>query len=98
MKLEMKLPPYFASIGRAVFAHYGIISFILAMMTLMYCVYSIQLLMTAPSDTTYRNEQLQKNTKTSFDRKTIEQVNQLRTTDDTTSIMLPSGRINPFTE
>lgn len=98
MKVEMKLPPFIANIGRSVFAHYGIISFVLAMGTLMYCVYSIQLLMTAPSDTNYRDEQLQKNTKTSFDRKTIEQVNQLRTTDETSSITLPSGRVNPFTE
>ncbi len=98
MKLDMKLPPYVEKLGHSVFAHYGIISFLLAMATLIYCVYSIQILMTAPSDTEYRDAQLQKNTKTSFDKTTIEQVNQLRTTDDTTSVTLPSGRINPFTE
>ncbi|MEO5691415.1 MAG: hypothetical protein ABIQ64_04465 [Candidatus Saccharimonadales bacterium] len=54
--------------------------------------------MTAPSDTEYRDAQLQKNTKTSFDKTTIEQVNQLRTTDDTNTVTLPSGRLNPFTE
>lgn len=98
MKLDMKLPPYIEKIGHSIFAHYGIISFLLAMATLIYCVYSIQILMTAPSDTEYRESQLQKNTKTSFDKTTIEQVNQLRTTDDPGSVTLPSGRINPFTE
>ena len=98
MKLDMKLPPYIEKLSHSVFAHYGIISFLLAMGTLIYCVYSIQVLMTAPSDTEYRETQLQKNTKTSFDKTTVDQVNQLRTTDDTTSVTLPSGRINPFTE
>ena len=98
MNLDMKLPPYIENIGQSIFAHYGIIIFMLAMGTLIYCVYSIQVLMTAPSDAEYRQQQLQKNTKTSFDKTTIEQVNQLRTTDDATAVTLPSGRINPFSE
>lgn len=98
MKLEIKVPPYVQKINHSLFAHYGIISFVLAMSTLIYCVYSIQLLMTAPSDTDYRDQQLQKNTKTSFDKTTIDQVDQLRTTSDSTPITLPSGRINPFSE
>lgn len=98
MKLEMKIPPYITRTGRMIFAHYGIISFLLAMAALIYCVYTIQLIMSTPSDQTYRDQEIQKNTKTSFDKQTIEQVKRLRTTDDTTPISLPSGRINPFTE
>ncbi len=98
MKIEMKLPPYLATFGKSVFAHYGIISFVLAMFALIYCVYTIQAIMSAPSDNSYREKQLQKNTKTSFDKKTIEQVKQLRTSEDTDSINIPSGRINPFIE
>lgn len=98
MKLEMKIPPALTRLMRSVFAHYGIISFILAMATLIYCVFSIQQIFSAPSDQTYRDEQLKKNTKTSFDKKTIDKVNQLRTTQDSAPIQLPGGRINPFTE
>lgn len=98
MKIDMKLPPYLAHIGRSIFAHYGIISFVLAMSILIYCVYTIQIIMSTPSDETYRQQQQQKNTKTSFDKKTIEQVEQLRTTEDQSQIVLPSGRINPFAE
>lgn len=98
MKIEMKVPPYITQVGKIIFAHYGIISFLLAMGALIYCVYTIQLIMSTPSDQAYRDEQLQKNTKTSFDKKTIEQVKRLRTTEDTNPEPLPSGRINPFTE
>jgi hypothetical protein len=98
MKLEFKLPPYLLQSGRVIFAHYGIISFLLAMGVLIYCVYTIQMVMSTPSDQTYRDQQLQKNTKTSFDKKTIEQVKRLRTAEDTTPVSLPSGRINPFME
>lgn len=98
MKIEMKLPPYFLQIGRVVFAHYGIISFLLAMGALIYCVYTIQMIMSTPSDQAYRDQQLQKNTKTSFDKSTIEQVKRLRSANDPTPETLPSGRINPFTE
>lgn len=98
MKIEMKLPPYIANLGHSIFAHYGIISFVLAMSILIYCVYTIQLIMSTPTDETYRQEQQQQNTKTSFDKTTIEQIKQLRTTDDKSPIVLPSGRINPFAE
>lgn len=98
MKLEIKLPPYVTNLGRSIFAHYGIISFVLAMSILIYCVYTIQLIIGTSSDEAYRQQQQQKNTKTSFDKKTVEQVKQLRTTDDTSPIVLPSGRINPFAE
>lgn len=98
MKTSIKVPPFAIKIGRTLFARYGIISFLLAMTTLIYCVYSIQLVMSAPTDTEYRDQQLQKNTRTSFDRMTIEEVKKLRTTDDTDPITLPSGRINPFFE
>lgn len=98
MKLEFKVPPYLLQAGRMIFAHYGIISFLLAMGVLIYCVYTIQMIMSTPSDQTYRDQQLQKNTKTSFDKKTIEQVQRLRTSEDTSAEPLPSGRINPFIE
>ncbi|MFZ2494204.1 MAG: hypothetical protein WAW60_00325 [Candidatus Saccharimonadales bacterium] len=77
--------------------NYKIISFILAMATLIYCVYSIQQVFELPSDQEYYNQQLLKNTKTSFDKKTMDKVRQLRTSNDD-PLTLPSGRINPFIE
>jgi hypothetical protein len=98
MKFNMKIPPYISNLAHNIFAHYGIISFVLAMTILIYCVYTIQSIMSSTSDEAYRVEQQQKNTRTSFDKATIEQVKQLRTTDDQSPIILPSGRINPFAE
>lgn len=37
-------------------------------------------------------------TGTSFDKATIEKINQLKTTDDGVTLTLPSGRTNPFSE
>lgn len=78
--------------------HHKIISFLLAMMTLIYCVYSIQATFSLPSDDNYRTESLKNNTKTSFDKATIELIKKLRTSADQTPIRLPDGRINPFKE
>ena len=50
-----------------------------------------------PYDQEYYDQQMLKNTKTSFDKKTMDKVRQLRTTTDD-SITLPKGRINPFIE
>lgn len=77
--------------------YYRTISIILMLLTLIYCVYSIGQIFDAPSDSAYRDQELQKNTKTSFDKTTIEQVRQLRTVDDGTTA-LPRGRLNPFVE
>jgi len=35
---------------------------------------------------------------TSFDKATIEKINQLKTTDDGATLTLPPGRTNPFSE
>lgn len=98
MKIKLAAPPYVSSLGRTLFAHYRIISFVLAMLTLIYCVYTIQQIMSGPGDTQYYQSELQKNTKTSFDKKTIDRIKALRTIDDNQPVTLPSGRFNPFTE
>lgn len=78
--------------------HHKIISFLLAMATLIYCVYSIQATFSLPSDENYRVEQLKNNTKTSFDKTTVEQIKQLRTPADQSPVKIPGGRVNPFKE
>lgn len=80
------------------FAHYGILSFLLVMVILIYSVFSIQQIMSSPSDSGYRDEQQRKNTRTTFDRQTIGKVERLRSAEESAAIELPTGRINPFAE
>lgn len=86
-----------SSIGKRILPHSRLIAFVLAMLTLIYCVMTIQQVFDLPTDEAYRTDKLQNNIKTQFDKKTIDQVKQLRTTDDQ-SITLPAGHINPFVE
>lgn len=95
MKQNASFIQSWIAISKRALDHVAIISFVLAMLTLIYCVFSIQQVFNIASDQTYRDSQIQKNTKTSFDRKTIEQVRSLRTTNDS-SIALPDGKLNPF--
>lgn len=80
---------------RGIANHFAITTFVLAMLVLIYCVFSIQQIFELPTDQTYYSEQQQKNTRASFDKKTIDQVKRLRTVKDT-PVTLPPGRINPF--
>ncbi len=97
MKLDSSSLKPFVRMFRHIAEHYKIISFILAMATLIYCVYSIRQVFELPNDQEYYDQQMLKNTKASFDKKTMDKVRQLRTTTDD-SITLPKGRINPFIE
>lgn len=98
MKISFAIPNQLKLLTNKVLAHYAIITFIIAMLTLIYCVYTIQIIVSQPSDEQYRQAQLQKNTKTSFDKDTIQKIKDLRTTTDNQPIVLPAGRINPFLE
>lgn len=98
MKISTEIPESLVRPLKSIFAHYTVISIVLAILTLIYCVYTVQNAMRIPPDESYRQTQQQKNTRTSFDAKTIEMVEQLRTREDTDIVTLPSGRINPFAE
>lgn len=97
MKVSNSFSHGFTRVSQKILAHSTIIAFVLAMSTLIYCVYNIQQILDLPSDEQYRQEQMQKNSTTSFDKTTIDQVKQLRTTTDA-PIVLPTGKINPFVE
>lgn len=98
MKMNFKQPGFAQHASRSLFNHFTIISFILFMATLIYCVYSIEGIISTPKDEAYFSAQQSNNAKTLFDQRTIDAVNQLRTTDDRTPVSLPPGRINPFSE
>lgn len=95
MKNSQQLIKPVMAIMQKVLAHHAIISFLFFMITLILCVYSIQTILNIPDDEEFRHQMEVKNTKTSFDKKTIEQVKRLRSSNDT-PVTLPSGRINPF--
>ncbi|MBP7760589.1 hypothetical protein KA093_02235 [Candidatus Saccharibacteria bacterium] len=97
MKQTSTLTLSLANFSKKILEHSTIIAFLLAMSTLIYCVISIQQIFDMPPDDQYRQEQTLKNSMTSFDQKTVDQVKQLRTTSDA-PIELPSGKINPFIE
>ncbi|MFZ1812084.1 MAG: hypothetical protein WAU02_00990 [Candidatus Saccharimonadales bacterium] len=97
MKVQSASLTSLSHIGKHILAHDRLIAFMLMMITLIYCVMTIQEVLDLPSDDTYRTEQIQKNTKTQFDKKTVDQIKQLRTTTDA-PITLPPEPINPFIE
>jgi anaerobic C4-dicarboxylate transporter len=87
----------FSSLGQKILSHSSIIAFVLAMGTLIYCVFSIQLIFDLPQDQAYYDDRLKNNSISSFDQKTINQVKQLRTTKEKITIH-PDSYFNPFME
>ena len=81
---------------RRILEHYGIISFIFIMGILIFAVLVLQQAIATPTDTAYEQLELSKNTYAQFDKDTIEAVKRLRSLEDTSGIVTPSGRYNPF--
>lgn len=81
---------------RRVLQYHAIISFLLVMGVLTYCAFSIGQIMLVESDPDYESQQLSKRVVTAFDEKTAEKVENLRTRNDTETIVLPGDRYNPF--
>lgn len=65
---------------------------------LVYVFFSVTTIIQGSDDPTYRQEQSEGSIRGTFDRQTIDKINQLRSRDDSGSINLPSGRISPFIE
>lgn len=85
------------SYTRALADHGVIIAIVLGLLLLIYSVYAIQSIFDQPPDDTYKQTQIIKNSVKSFDKVTMEQVEQLHTSQDG-PIPLPGGKINPFIE
>lgn len=82
---------------RKILSHHAMISFLLVMITLILCVFSIQQITNLPTDTQYSAELDAKRPNPRFDQKTLEKINQLRTNENTDPIQMPSGHYNPLT-
>ncbi len=87
----------FSHAGRFLTNHSILIAIILGLLLLIYSVYTIQAIFDLPSDEDYKQSQINKNNIKSFDKDTMEQVEQLHTSQDG-PIPLPDGKINPFSE
>ena len=83
-------------ITRKVFAHSGMISFMLAMGTLIYSVIVINEILALPTDEEYRANQLSTSTRVSFDQKTIERIRKLNVSTTPAPFIVPRDDYNPF--
>ena len=87
-----------ASIGNRLKNNLSIIVTVLIVGVLGYTFLTISTILTQSDDLEYREEQTKKGIRSSFDQKTIDKIEDLRTSNDSANIKLPSGRINPFIE
>lgn len=78
--------------------HHLIISFVIVLGALIFAVFTVNSILTMPADQEYITKQQTEGIKTRFDEKTIQQIEELRRSDDRTALSLPGGRINPFSE
>lgn len=85
------------NLGRAIAAKSTIIGFVLVLLAMAYCIYSVQAIYNSPRDDAYYEEKFKEINFTSFNQKTIDEVKQLRMRTDT-PVSLPDGKINPFRE
>ena len=75
-------------------------TFILSLIALGLIIYSammVTMIIQRGDDTAYRDEQAVDRISSSFDKQTIQKIDNLRNSADNSSIDLPGGRRNPFT-
>lgn len=85
------------TIVRPITKHSTIIFIMVALLVAMFCVITVQQLLSVATDSNYETKAAGEAIKTKFDQKTIEKVKNLRARQETAAEALPSGRINPFT-
>lgn len=65
---------------------------------LLYSVLLVSSTLSLATDEAYREEQLGKRINSSFDKETIDKIDNLTISSESSSIALPAGRRNPFTD
>ncbi|MBC7746519.1 hypothetical protein H7Y40_00890 [Pedobacter sp.] len=76
--------------------HATVIVMVAAVSVLIYSIATVSMIITLQDDTNYRQEQSQNRVNGTFDKVTIEKVNNLKASSDSANIELPNGRRNPF--
>lgn len=69
-----------------------------ALGVMIWVVFTVNSILSQPSDETYQQEAQQKAVKANFDQSTIDTINKLRERQENDPATLPGGRINPFSE
>lgn len=78
--------------------HAGIIFVVVVLAVLVYSISSVNLVLSNPSDTDYRDKREAEMTSTRFDEATIKKIEALGDRQNPPAPVLPGGRINPFIE
>lgn len=84
--------------GKLLLKHHVLIVALLLLAAMAYTVFTINQIMSGPSDESYRSEQQTRTTSTTFDQKTISSIEALKTPPQAYDLRLPSGRVSPFAE
>jgi len=85
-------------IAKAILRYHYLIFITFTVVGVFIAIYSITNILNLPEDTAYREEQQKNNINDNFDKATIEKINNLRFSNEATTITLPPGRTNPFVE
>lgn len=88
----------FQKLGSSLRRHMSIIFVVFVLAALIYSIFSVNLILGAPSDEAYRQQKEAESFSTRFDEATIKKIDSLRGRQDAGTIELPGGRINPFAE
>lgn len=88
----------FQKLGSSLRRHMSIIFVVFVLAALIYSIFSVNLILGAPSDEAYRQKKEAESFSTRFDEATIKKIDGLRGRQDAGNIDLPGGRINPFAE
>lgn len=76
----------------------SIIFVVVVLAALIYSIYSVNLILSTPSDSEYRAKKEAESFSTRFDEATIKKIDALKGRQEAGNIDLPGGRINPFAE
>lgn len=83
---------------RPIVRHHAILFTLFALVALIAAVYMTNEILSRPTDDDYRDTANQASVQTTFDRGTIQRINELRERNESSSgdLSLPAGRTNPF--
>lgn len=85
-------------VAEAIQRYHVTIIIVIVLASIITAVAQVNTILSRQPDDVYRQSTQQKTLQTNFDKDTIEAINNLRQREDTSSLTLPSGRVNPFTE
>ena len=76
--------------------HSTVILMVAAISVLIYSILNVRMIIMLQDDTAYRVKQSANRINGNFDKETINKINNLKASSDSSSIELPQGRRNPF--